>query len=227
MFRRLDPDAAIERLGPEGEWREAPAPVLRVTGAAGALLTAERTALNFLGRLSGVATLTATVVRGDRGGRRHRAAARHAQDDAGPAGAGEARGRRRRRRQPPRRALRLRPDQGEPRRARRRCGRGGAARAGRAPGPAARGRGARPRRDRRGARRRRAAAAAGQHDARAGRRRGRAGGRPRGARGVGRRDARHSCCLLDHKWARLRLDGRPDPLRARPRPVPPPRDLQP
>ena len=31
MFRRLDPDAEIERLGPEGEWRE-PAPVLRVDG---------------------------------------------------------------------------------------------------------------------------------------------------------------------------------------------------
>jgi nicotinate-nucleotide pyrophosphorylase (carboxylating) len=63
VFRRLDPDAAIERLGPEGEWREAGAGVLRVEGSARALLTAERTALNFLGRLSGVATLTARVVR--------------------------------------------------------------------------------------------------------------------------------------------------------------------
>jgi nicotinate-nucleotide pyrophosphorylase (carboxylating) len=63
VFLRLDPDATVERLGPEGEWREAPAPVLRIEGAAGALLTGERTALNFLGRLSGVATLTATVVR--------------------------------------------------------------------------------------------------------------------------------------------------------------------
>jgi nicotinate-nucleotide pyrophosphorylase (carboxylating) len=63
VFRRLDPDAEIGRLGPEGEWREAGAPVLRVAGSARALLTAERTALNFLGRLSGVATLTATVVR--------------------------------------------------------------------------------------------------------------------------------------------------------------------
>jgi nicotinate-nucleotide pyrophosphorylase (carboxylating) len=63
VFLRLDPDAAVERLGPEGEWREAPAPVLRIESAAGALLTGERTALNFLGRLSGVATLTATVVR--------------------------------------------------------------------------------------------------------------------------------------------------------------------
>jgi len=63
VFARLDPQARIARLGPEGEWREPPAPVLRIEGAARALLTAERTALNFLGRLSGVATLTATVVR--------------------------------------------------------------------------------------------------------------------------------------------------------------------
>jgi nicotinate-nucleotide pyrophosphorylase (carboxylating) len=63
VFRRLDPDATIERLGPEGEWRTAGAPVLRVEGSARALLTAERTALNFLGRLSGIATETAKVVR--------------------------------------------------------------------------------------------------------------------------------------------------------------------
>src|SRR5215216_1932023 len=63
VFLRLDPEAVVERLGPEGEWRDPPAPVLRVAGSARALLTAERTALNFLGRLSGVATLTATVVR--------------------------------------------------------------------------------------------------------------------------------------------------------------------
>jgi nicotinate-nucleotide pyrophosphorylase (carboxylating) len=63
VFRRLDPDVALERLGPEGEWRDAGAGVLRAEGSARALLTAERTALNFLGRLSGVATLTATVVR--------------------------------------------------------------------------------------------------------------------------------------------------------------------
>ena len=61
-FRALDPDAEIERLAPEGEWREG-GPVLAVTGSARALLTAERTALNFLQRLSGVATLTARSVR--------------------------------------------------------------------------------------------------------------------------------------------------------------------
>jgi nicotinate-nucleotide pyrophosphorylase (carboxylating) len=62
VFRRLDPDVEIE-LGPEGEWREAGAFVLRATGSARALLTGERTALNFLGRLSGIATETAKVVR--------------------------------------------------------------------------------------------------------------------------------------------------------------------
>src|SRR4051794_41690130 len=63
VFRRLDPAAGIERLGPEAEWRDAGSPVLRVEGSARALLTAERTALNFLGRLSGIATRTAQVVR--------------------------------------------------------------------------------------------------------------------------------------------------------------------
>jgi len=61
VFRRLDPDVALTRLVGEGEWRES-GPVLDVEGAAGALLTAERTALNFLQRLSGVATTTARYV---------------------------------------------------------------------------------------------------------------------------------------------------------------------
>src|SRR5215213_979997 len=62
VFRRLDPGVAATRLTAEGEWRER-GPVLRAEGAARALLTGERTALNFLGRLSGVATATARVVR--------------------------------------------------------------------------------------------------------------------------------------------------------------------
>jgi nicotinate-nucleotide pyrophosphorylase (carboxylating) len=62
VFRALDPGVVLERLGPEGEWRE-DGPVLRVEGSARALLGAERTALNILGRLSGVATLTAKCVR--------------------------------------------------------------------------------------------------------------------------------------------------------------------
>src|SRR5919107_2356569 len=62
VFLRLDPDAIVTRLGPEGEWREG-GPVLRVEGSARGILTAERTALNFLGRLSGVASKTARIVR--------------------------------------------------------------------------------------------------------------------------------------------------------------------
>ncbi|HWK29856.1 MAG TPA: carboxylating nicotinate-nucleotide diphosphorylase [Solirubrobacter sp.] len=62
VFRRLDPQARIERLTDEGEWRDA-GPVLYIEGSARGILTAERTALNFLGRLSGVATKTAKVVR--------------------------------------------------------------------------------------------------------------------------------------------------------------------
>ncbi|HEY6654868.1 MAG TPA: carboxylating nicotinate-nucleotide diphosphorylase [Solirubrobacterales bacterium] len=53
----------LERRAEEGEWRdEIPATVASVTGPARALLAAERTALNFLCHLSGVATLAATFV---------------------------------------------------------------------------------------------------------------------------------------------------------------------
>jgi nicotinate-nucleotide pyrophosphorylase (carboxylating) len=81
-FALLDPDSRFERLVDEGVWREPggsahggegtlalpvprggdapPAlPVLRVEGSSRALLTGERTALNFLGHLSGVATMAA------------------------------------------------------------------------------------------------------------------------------------------------------------------------
>jgi nicotinate-nucleotide pyrophosphorylase (carboxylating) len=60
-FRTLDPDVRMTRLTAEGQWREA-GPVLEVEGSARTILTAERTALNFLQRLSGVATLTARCV---------------------------------------------------------------------------------------------------------------------------------------------------------------------
>src|SRR5688572_11224362 len=51
---------SFDRLVVEGQWRDAvPAEVAVVTGTARTLLAAERVALNFLARLSGVATLTA------------------------------------------------------------------------------------------------------------------------------------------------------------------------
>jgi nicotinate-nucleotide pyrophosphorylase (carboxylating) len=50
----------VDNLVVEGQWREdVPAEVLLASGSARALLAAERVALNFLGRLSGIATLTA------------------------------------------------------------------------------------------------------------------------------------------------------------------------
>jgi nicotinate-nucleotide pyrophosphorylase (carboxylating) len=53
----------LEALALEGEWRDrVPAEVASVDGPARALLAAERTALNLLARLSGVATMTARFV---------------------------------------------------------------------------------------------------------------------------------------------------------------------
>jgi nicotinate-nucleotide pyrophosphorylase (carboxylating) len=53
----------FEPLAAEGEWRsDVPADIVRLDGPAGGLLGAERTALNFLAHLSGIATLTARYV---------------------------------------------------------------------------------------------------------------------------------------------------------------------
>jgi nicotinate-nucleotide pyrophosphorylase (carboxylating) len=53
----------VDRLAVEGKWQdEVPVEVALATGPAAGLLAAERTALNFLGHLSGIATLTARFV---------------------------------------------------------------------------------------------------------------------------------------------------------------------
>jgi nicotinate-nucleotide pyrophosphorylase (carboxylating) len=57
VFRRIDAGTAWLALAPEGEWGD-PGPAAQVEGAAASLLAAERVALNFIGRLSGVATLS-------------------------------------------------------------------------------------------------------------------------------------------------------------------------
>lgn len=62
VFAQLGGDASVQRLVEEGVWRER-GEVARITGPARTLLTGERTALNFLGRLSGVATAAAVAVR--------------------------------------------------------------------------------------------------------------------------------------------------------------------
>jgi nicotinate-nucleotide pyrophosphorylase (carboxylating) len=66
-FALLDPGVRSERLVAEGVWREEGGPVLCVEGSARALLTAERTALNFLAHLSGVATMAARAARAVQG----------------------------------------------------------------------------------------------------------------------------------------------------------------
>jgi nicotinate-nucleotide pyrophosphorylase (carboxylating) len=60
FFRALDPDVAIEQCVEDGARVPAGTVLMRLTGKARALLTAERSALNTVQHLSGIATLTAT-----------------------------------------------------------------------------------------------------------------------------------------------------------------------
>lgn len=62
VFRRVDPDIEVEILLNDGVRLGAEARVMEVRGPARGVLTAERTALNFLQRLSGVATATRAYV---------------------------------------------------------------------------------------------------------------------------------------------------------------------
>lgn len=59
----LDPDATFEIITPDGADAAAGAVLAKVEGNARALISAERVALNLLGRLSGIATLTRAYVR--------------------------------------------------------------------------------------------------------------------------------------------------------------------
>ncbi len=59
VFRLMDPDARISLIAHDGERVSRGQTLATLEGDARALLTAERTALNFLGRLSGIATLAA------------------------------------------------------------------------------------------------------------------------------------------------------------------------
>lgn len=65
--RQLDPQATVTWAVPEGRKTVLGQPVVEIRGNARALLTAERTALNFLQLLSGVATKTAAYVEAVRG----------------------------------------------------------------------------------------------------------------------------------------------------------------
>ena len=61
-FRELAPNAVIRRCVEDGQLCEAGTTLLEVSGPSRALLSAERVALNFVQRLSGVATATARYV---------------------------------------------------------------------------------------------------------------------------------------------------------------------
>jgi nicotinate-nucleotide pyrophosphorylase (carboxylating) len=61
-FKSLDPDVRFTRVVADGGKVAAGGTIAKVAGSTRALLTGERTALNFLGRLSGIATLTASYV---------------------------------------------------------------------------------------------------------------------------------------------------------------------
>jgi nicotinate-nucleotide pyrophosphorylase (carboxylating) len=63
VFQKLSPDLSIEAHVRDGDAVAAGVQVLTISGPARAVLSGERTALNFVGRLSGVATLTADYVR--------------------------------------------------------------------------------------------------------------------------------------------------------------------
>ncbi len=62
VFALVDDTTVVELLAEDGDGVEAGAAVLTVSGKARAVLTAERTALNYLGHLSGIATETRKLV---------------------------------------------------------------------------------------------------------------------------------------------------------------------
>lgn len=62
FFRELDPDVVIETMVADGDQAAAGTALMRLSGSARAMLTAERSALNTIQHLSGIATLTRSYV---------------------------------------------------------------------------------------------------------------------------------------------------------------------
>lgn len=63
VFKKVDPSLKVQTILPDGARAGAGATVLEIRGSIRSILTAERTALNFMQRLCGVATLTSQFVR--------------------------------------------------------------------------------------------------------------------------------------------------------------------
>jgi nicotinate-nucleotide pyrophosphorylase (carboxylating) len=66
-FELIDPDIAVEIAANDGSAVAPGGLIARISGPARGILTAERTALNFLGHLSGIASVTASIVAAVRG----------------------------------------------------------------------------------------------------------------------------------------------------------------
>ena len=66
-FRELSPKVRVKKMLRDGQRAKAGDTLLEISGPARAILTAERVALNFAQRLSGVATLTSKFVEAVRG----------------------------------------------------------------------------------------------------------------------------------------------------------------
>jgi nicotinate-nucleotide pyrophosphorylase (carboxylating) len=66
-FRALDPEIDFKRVVDDGGKVAAGRAIAQISGKTRAILTGERTALNFVGRLSGIATLTASFVEAIKG----------------------------------------------------------------------------------------------------------------------------------------------------------------
>jgi nicotinate-nucleotide pyrophosphorylase (carboxylating) len=66
-FKQLSPKVKIQKLARDGDKLAAGKPLLKISGPSRAVLSAERVALNFIQRLSGVATATAQFVDAVRG----------------------------------------------------------------------------------------------------------------------------------------------------------------
>ena len=66
-FRHLSPQIQIKQLARDGQHLKAGSPLLKISGSSRAILSAERVALNFVQRLSGVATATAQFAAAVRG----------------------------------------------------------------------------------------------------------------------------------------------------------------
>jgi nicotinate-nucleotide pyrophosphorylase (carboxylating) len=121
VFSRVDPSIVVEAVVGDGTAVTPGTVLMTLSGDSRALLAGERTALNLLQRMCGVATLTRAYVDAAGGSLPD---LRHPQDDAGAARARPLRGALRRGAQPSQRPRRGGADQGEP------CAGGGRGRGG-------------------------------------------------------------------------------------------------